>query len=707
MTSTVALDRRDFVKLSAVAGGGLVLGLPFARPLTMESELADLQPGPFVRVGVDGTVTIWVAKSEMGQGVRTALPMIVADELDAAWPSVEIVQAEGHADRYGRQMTVGSSSVRGGAWTSLRRAGATARAMLVSAAATRWGVAVASLRTEKGRVMHDESGRSLSYGELAAEAALLPVPEDVPLKDPSEFHLIGTSPPLLDVPDIVTGRAVFGIDARVPGMRFATVVRCPVFGGSLESFDDSRAREVPGVEEVVPVSAGVAVVATHTWAAFKGAEALDVTWDTGDFSMGSQEIAEHFRELAATGEGAVARADGDADRALEGSARRIEAVYEAPFLAHATMEPMNCTADVRADRCEVWAPTQSPQGVLAAAARFTGLPEDRISVHVTRMGCGWGRRSQADFVLDALETSKAVGSPVQVVWTREEDMRHDLYRPAVRVQLEGGIDDDGRATAVRVRVVAPPFGGGRIGDADGNSVDGLVNGGYDIPHFFADYVRPDLPVPVGYWRSVGPSQNTFILEGFVDELAHAAGRDPVEFRREMLGSDPRLRHVLEVAAERSGWSTPVPEGRARGVALVHDKGGRVAQVAEVSLEGGEVRVHRVTLAADCGQIIHRGIVEQQMVGGVVAGLTAALHGEITLSGGRVEQGNFHDYPMLRMRQMPKVEVHIVESREEPGGVGEPGVPPIAPAVANALFALTGMRIRRLPIRPEALTTDDA
>ena len=700
------LDRRSFVKLGAVAGGGLALGLPLPLLERAPADVANLQPSPFVRVGADGIVTIWVAKAEMGQGVRTALPMIVADELDADWGSVEIVQAEAHADRFGRQMTVGSSSVRGGSWTSLRQAGATARAMLVSAAAARLGVSEASLRTENGTVLHDASGRVLSYGELATEAAALPVPDGVALKDPSAFRIIGTSPPIVDVPDIVTGRAGFGIDARTPGMRFATVVHCPVFGGSLGSFDDTRARDVSGVTDVVRISTGVAVVATNTWAAFKGAEALDVKWETGDFSMGSPEIFEHFRDLAASSDAAVARDDGDARGALAGAARRIDAVYEVPFLAHATMEPMNCTADVREDRCEVWAPTQSPQGVLGAAARFTGLPEDRITVHVTRMGCGWGRRSQTDFVQDALETSKAVGAPVQVVWTREEDMRQDLYRPASRVEFEGGVDADGRAVAIRARIVTPPFGGGPTG-ADRNSVDGLVNGAYDIPNFFADYVRPRLPVPVGYWRSVGPSQNTFILESFVDELAHAAGRDPVEFRRAMLGSDPRLRRVLDLAAERASWNTPAPAGRARGVALVNDKGGRVAQVAEVSLEDGQVRVHRVTLVADCGQVIHPGIVDQQMVGGVVAGLTAALYGEITLSGGRVEQGNFNDYPMLRMRAMPDVDVHIVESREEPGGVGEPGVPPIAPAVANALFVLTGVRIRRLPIRPEALATDDA
>ncbi|HZD06538.1 MAG TPA: molybdopterin cofactor-binding domain-containing protein, partial [Longimicrobiales bacterium] len=605
------LDRREFIKLGALAGGGLVLGAaPFSR--VAGRETAPFQPGPFVRVGTDGTVTIWVARSEMGQGVRTALPMIVADELDADWSSVEIVQAEGHRDRYGRQMTVGSSSVRGEAWMTLRRAGATARAMLVSAAAARLGVSPGSLRTQTGQVIHGPSGRTLSYGELADEAAELPVPDEVELKTPSAFTLIGTRLSLLDTPDIVTGRAVFGIDARVPDMLYATVLHCPFFGGTLRAFDDEDARKVTGVRDVVQISTGIAVVATNTWAAFEGADALEVTWDPGGFTLGSPEIAEHLRNLARRPEGAVARNDGDAAAALDHARHKVRAVYEAPFLAHATMEPMNCTAHVLADRCEVWAPTQNPQGVLGAAARFTGLAEDRITVHVTRLGCGWGRRSSTDFVQDALETSKAVGAPVQVLWTREEDTRHDFYRPRARVELEGGFDGQGWLTAVRARVVATPIGGRGGPGADGNSMDGLSNGPYDIPNFFADYVRPELPVPIGYWRSVGPSQNTFFLESFIDELAHEAERDPVELRLEMLGSDPRMHRVLEVAAERSGWAKRASEGRARGVALVRDKGGRVAQVAEVSLEGGDVRVHRVTLVADCGLVIHPGVVEQQM-----------------------------------------------------------------------------------------------
>jgi CO/xanthine dehydrogenase Mo-binding subunit len=512
--------------------------------------------------------------------------------------------------------------------------------------------------------------------------------------------LIGTSPPLVDTARKVTGQAGFGMDVRVPDMLYATVVHPPVFGGAVAAFDATGALRVPGVREVVEISQGVAVVARDTWAAFKGVRALDITWDDGDFSMGSEEISAYLEGLTER-EGAVARDDGDVATALSRSTRRVTSMYEAPLLAHATMEPMNCTADVRSDRCEVWAPTQNPQGTQSTAARITGLPIEAVTAHITYLGCGWGRRSGTDFVRDAVETSMKIGAPVQVVWTREEDMQHDFYRPASCSVFEGGVDAEGRISAWKLRVAATPIGGGGRGGGGGvdrNSVDGMVNMQYRIPNVFIDYCRPDLPVPIGYWRSVGPSQNTFMVESFIDELAHAAGRDPFELRREMLDHNPRLKHVLELAAEKAGWGTPLPPGRARGIALVEDKGGRVAEVAEVSVSDGQVRVHRVTCAVDCGQIIHRGIVSAQIEGSVVAGLTAALYGEITLEGGRVTQSNFHDYRMLRMSGMPEVEVHLVTNTEEPGGAGEPGVPPIAPAVTNALFALNGKRIRRLPIR---------
>jgi CO/xanthine dehydrogenase Mo-binding subunit len=697
------LDRREFLKVGAAAAGGLVLAvyIPEATARGAATSAAPFQPNVFLRVEPSGDVIVTVARSDMGQGVRTALPMIVADELDADWSRVSVEQADAHPTRYGRMMTVGSTSVRGGAWMPLRRAGAAAREMLVAAAAARWGVDPATLRTEKGRVLHDASGRAAGYGELAEAAAALTVPQQPKLKDPSSFRIIGTSPPQIDTRDKVSGRAAYGIDARVPGMLFATVVHPPVFGSRVTSFDASKAKAVPGVKHVVPISQGVAVVATNTWAAMRAARELSIEYDDTSFTMSSADIFRSFARMA-EGPGVEARREGNFASALAGAAKRVEATYEAPYLAHATMEPMNCTADVRADRVEIWAPTQNPQGTQQTAARLAGVPADRVTVHVQLLGCGWGRRSRTDFVEDAVETSKAIGAPVQVLWTREEDMQHDYYRPAAHVRLQGGLDAAGRLAALGVRVVAQPISGGGRGGVDGPAVASIADTPYGFPNYLVDYHRADVAVPVGYWRSVGPSQNCFILESFIDELAHAAGRDPVEFRRDLLAHEPRMRHVLDVAAERSGWGAPLPAGRARGIALVDDKGGRVAEVAEVSLEDGSVRVHKVTCVADCGQIIHPGIVEAQLTGSIVAGLTAALYGEITIEHGRVKETNFRDYRMLRINEMPDVDVFVVKNHEEPGGVGEPGVPPIAPAVTNALFALTGTRIRRLPIRTEGL-----
>jgi isoquinoline 1-oxidoreductase subunit beta len=608
-----------------------------------------------------------------------------------------------HPSKYGRMMTVGSGSVRGGAWTPLRQAGATARAMLVAAAATRLNVPAAELTTDKSRVIHRASGRSLGYGELAAGAAALPVPTQVPLKLRSQFKLIGTRPALLDTKEKVTGKAQFGADVRVPGMLFATVVHSPVFGGSVASFDDAAARRVPGVRDVKQIPTGIAVIAENTWAAFQGAKAVRITWNNGSFAMNSADITASFAKLADSATPAIARNDGDARAALAQAPKLLQAVYEVPYLAHATMEPMNCTADVRADRCEVWAPTQNPQSVQSTAGRIAGLPVDKVTVHVTYLGCGWGRKSRQDFIEDAVHTSKAVGAPVQLVWTREEDMQHDFYRPATYNRLEGGVDASGKLHALSVRIVAPPIGGGD--GADGSTVSGISSARYAIPNFLVEAIRSDVPVPVGQWRSVGPSQNTFILESFIDELAHAAGKDPVDFRLALLTEQPRLRRVLEVAAEKSGWRSPVPAGRARGVAILEDRGGYVAQVAEVSLSDSQLRVHRVVCAADCGQLIHPGIVEAQISGSIIAAIGAALYGEITIANGRVAQSNFNDYKMLRMAEAPVIEVHLVDSAEEPGGVGEPALPAAAPAIANALFALTGKRIRKLPIRPATVAAD--
>jgi isoquinoline 1-oxidoreductase beta subunit len=694
MSAITKLDRRDFLKLGAIAGSGLLLGVRVPER-SASGSAAPFAPNVFLRVDPNGDVTIWLARSDMGQGVRTALPMILADELDADWSRVRVVQADAHPDKYGRMMTVGSTSVRGGAWMPLRRAGASARAMLVAAAAARWNVPASELTTENGRVMHAASRRSAGYGELAEEAAAIPVPAQPKLKDPSQFKLIGTRTALLDTKDKATGKAVFGLDARTAGMLYATVVHPPVFGAKVSSVDDSKARAIPGVRHVVQVSQGVAVAADNTWAAFQGARALVIAWDNGSFAMSTPEISAQLARLS-DGPTIEAKKAGDATAALASATTRVQAMYEAPYLAHATMEPMNCTADVRRDRCEIWAPTQNPQGTQSAAARLTGLPVDAVTVHVTNLGCGWGRRSRTDFVEDAVETSMKVGAPVQVLWSREEDMQHDFYRPAAHVRLEGAVDANGRVNALRVRVAAQGIGGGR--GVDGPAVTGFTDLPYAIPNVHVGYARAELAVPVGFWRSVGPSQNTFVLESFLDELAHAARRDPFEFRREMLSEHPRLKHVLEVAAERSGWGTKLPAGRARGIALLDDRGSLVVEVAEVSVEGNRVRVHKVTCAADCGQIIHPGIAEAQLSGSIVAGLTAALYGEITIEKGRVKQANFHDYQMLRMREMPDIRVHIVTNHEEPGGVGEPAVPPLAPAVTNAIFALTGKRVRKLPIR---------
>jgi CO/xanthine dehydrogenase Mo-binding subunit len=699
MTRIEKLDRREFVKIGAMAGTGLLLGIRLPERAAHGRRATPFQPNAFVRVDPDGIVTIWLARSEMGQGVHTSLPMIVADELDADWNNVRVVQADAHPSRYGRMMTVGSTSVRGGAWTPLRAAGATARAMLVSAAAARWGVTASELRTERGRVLHDASHRSATYGELADDASRLPVPARAPLKDPRQFRLIGTRVPQVNLDEKVSGRARYGLDVRVPGMRFATVVHPPVFGGNVATMDATRALAVRGVRDVFTIPSGVAVVADSTWAAIKGSKALNVTWDNGAFSSSSADIAAEFSRLA-DGAGVVAEEHGDADTSLRSAAKRVSATYTAPYLAHATMEPMNCTARVTSDRCEVWVPTQNPQGVQEAAARISGLPLDSVTVHVTYLGCGWGRRGRVDYAEDALEIAKRVDAPVQTMWTREEDMQHDFYRPSAHVRLEGGVDAQGRATALRARIVAQPLTGARV---DGPAVSGIADMTYDIPNVRVEWSKPDVAVPVGYWRSVGPSQNTFILESFVDEMAAAAGRDPLEFRRELLAGNPRVRNVLEIAAKQSGWGTALPAGRARGISVMSDRGGRVAEVAEVSLENGRVRVHRVTCVVDCGRVIHPGIVEAQMSGSIIGGLAAALYGEITLDRGRVKQANFNAYPMLRMREAPEIAVHIVPSEEEPGGVGEPGLPGIAPAVANALFTLTGVRVRRLPIRAELFT----
>ena len=697
------LTRRDFLRTSALGGAGLVIAfyLPSKADLRGRGAQPPFQPNAWLQIDPEDNVTIWVGKSEMGQGVRTSLPMIVAEELDADWTRVQIEPALAEARKYGNQLTGGSTSVRT-SWEPLRKAGAQARAMLISAAAQSWGVAPDSCHTENGSVVHDASGRRVRYGSLAEAAAQLRVPEKPSLKSAKDFRIIGQSLPRLDIPTKVDGSAQFGIDVCVPGMLFAVVVRCPVFGGKLAHFDASHAKKVKGVRAVTPISSGVAVVADSTWGAMEGRKALDVTWDEGrDAALTSAEIRHRFASLA-VGPAAVAREEGDAEAALKRAARRLEAVYEVPFLAHATMEPMNATADVRPGSCEVWAPTQFPSMAQEVAGKIAGLPPESVKVHITLLGCGFGRRAEADFVADAVETSKAVQTPVQVLWTREDDMQHDSYRPASYHVLRAGLDADGRVIAWMHRVVAPSIEAQRgeklEGGLDPSAVDGAADLPYAIPNLRVDYVMANTPVPVGYWRSVYASQTAFANECFLDEIAVAAGMDPVKLRRDLLRNAPHHKAVLELVAEKSGWGQPLPEGHFRGLAVHRSFHSYVAQAVEVSLEkDGTPQVHRVVCAIDCGLPVNPAGIISQMQSGIVYGLSAALRGRITIDKGRVEQSDFADYPVLRFDEMPQVEAHIVPSTEPPTGTGEPALPPIAPAVANAVSAARGRRIRKLPI----------
>jgi len=706
----IDLNRREFVRTGLVAGAGLTLAIHLpgcARPGDGAVATTPFKPNAWLRISTDGATTVIVDKSEMGQGVLTSLPQMIMEELDGDWSTVRIEQAPVGPEyvnlAYGIQATGGSSSVRS-SMQALREAGAKARAMLVSAAAQEWGVEPSACHTENGYVIETTGRRRKSYGDLAEAAGAMPVPETVSLKDPKDFKLIGKPIKRLDLAGKVTGRAGFGIDVQEPGMLVAVVARCPTFGGSVKAYEDQAALAVPGVRHVVQIDSGIAVVADGYWPAMQGRQALEITWDRGAMAeVSSESIAATFVSLAGRS-GVVARDDGDAKGALSRAARRIEAEYEVPYLAHATMEPMNCAASVTADQCTVWAPTQFQSGARTVGAQITGLPEEAIEVHTTLLGGGFGRRFEQDFVMEAIQLSKEIGAPVKVIWSREDDVGHDFYRPATYNRLAGGLDASGNPVAWTHRVVGPSIMtrftaafGPLPNGLDSTSVEGAADIPYGIPNIHCDWVQADVGVPVGFWRSVGHSQNAFISECFIDELAGAAGRDPYEFRRALLAEAPRHRGVLELAATKAGWGTPLPAGRARGIAVAESFGSYVAEVAEVSLEDGKVRVHRVICAIDCGQHVNPDIIAAQMESGIVFGLTAALYGRISIENGSVQQGNFDDYQVLRLNEMPEVEVHILQSTEPPGGVGEPGTPPIVPAVVNALAALTGRRIRKLPI----------
>jgi isoquinoline 1-oxidoreductase beta subunit len=723
--ATGSVSRRTFLKVSAAAGGGLLVS--FSLPAKMRggaAAAAPFSPNAFVRIDRDGRVTLTMHQVEMGQGTYTSMSMLIAEELAVDLNRVRLEHAPPDDTRYanplvGFQMTGGSTSVRS-AWEPLRRAGATARIMLVSAAAKTWQVDPTSCRAEKGAVIHGPTGRRLMYGALVDAAATLPVPATVALKSPSDFKLIGTPAKRLDTPAKVNGTAQYSIDVRIPGMRIATVVTCPVFGGTLAGVDDSRARAIRGVHQVVRLDNAVAVVGAHMWAAKQGLAALSIRWNEGPYAqLGTADIVRQL-EVASQTPGVVARKTGDVAGALASAASKVEAVYQLPFLAHATMEPANCTVHVRPDRCEVWVGTQVLSRAQAVAAQVAGLPLEKVRVHNHLLGGGFGRRLEVDYVAQAVAIAKQVRGPVKVVWSREEDIQHDVYRPYYYDRLAAGLDSGGKPIAWSHRVTgssilarfAPSLSRNGL---DFDAVEAAADLPYALPNVLVEYVRQEPageidswarsvgPLMTTWWRGVGPTHNVFVVESFIDELAAAAKQDPLEYRRRLLGESPRARRVLELAAAKAGWGQALPAGRGRGLSVQHAFGSYVAQVAEVAVsKEGDVRVERVVCAVDCGIVVNPDTVRAQMEGGIIFGITGALFGEITLKDGRVEQSNFHNYRTLRINEVPDIDVHLVESTETPGGIGEPGTSAAAPAVCNAIFAATGKRVRKLPVDPAQL-----
>ncbi len=694
------VNRRSFLKTGAALSGGLLVGFAIPEKAKAQATLAKLNG--YVHISSDDVVTLLIPKGEMGQGTITSLAQILSEELDSDWKRIKTPYTPVDAKLYGPMQGVfGSMSVRT-MYTPLRQAGAQAREMLTEAAAQRWGVNKSTLRTENGAVINPANNQRLTYGSLADAAAKLTPPAQPALKDPKNFKLIGTSIKRLDTPSKVNGTATFGLDARVPGMLYAVVAKCPVFGGKVKSFDATKAKAVPGVKNVVQISTGVSVVAEDTWSAMEGRRALEVVWDEGpNANLTSEEITRRFAESMAR-DGAVARSTGDAKATVAGASKKIEAVYQAPFLSHAPMEPMNCTARITNGKCEVWTSTQMQTGARDVAAQASGLKPEDITMNFLLMGGGFGRRGGPDFVADAVETSKALGgAPVKVTWSREDDMQHDLYRPASYTRFQAALDAQGWPTAITARVACPPFGPLRNGVA-GTAVEGINDMMYEIPNKLVDYQNIDPGIPVSYWRSVGYSQNCFFLEGFVDELAAETKKDPLEFRRKLLEKEPRALAVLNLAADKFGWSKPLPAGHGKGIGIVDNIGSRTVTIAEVSVANGKLKVHRVTCAIDCGTVVNPAIVEAQMQSGIVYGLAAAMKGEITIEKGRVKQRNFNDYDVTRIDEMPVVDVHIVPSNAAPGGTGEASTPPIVPAIANAIFNATGKRLRKLPIRQQDL-----
>jgi len=700
------LSRREFVAAGVAAGAGLVIG--FYLPHKTGSREESFSPNAYLRITPDNKIIIVVARSEMGQGVRTALPMILAEELEADWKQIEIEQA-GASTLFGDQTTGGSASVRT-TWDPMRKAGAAAREMLITAAALTWNVPRSSCAAENSRIKHAATNRSLSYGELAGKAATLPVPTDVPFKQSKDYKIVGQRVPRLDTLDKVKGTAVFGLDYRMPGMKFAVLSRCPTIAGKVSSFDDKESKKISGVSYVGKIGdSAVAVVADSVWGAMEGRRVLNVTWDDGpNKDLNTAAVTASLKQ-AASKKGVSLYAAGEPAKA---SGRHISAEYELPFMAHAPMEPGNCTAHYQGSKCELWAPTQVPQDCRDSVATAIGLDPEQVKVHVTLIGGGFGRRLEHDYAVEAALVSKAINAPVKVVWTREDDMRFSTYRPASLHQLNATVDGSGFPVALTHRIISPSISGQK-GQPVPNGVDpdlpdeaGPV---YGLPNYSIEYVLTETPVPLGWMRSVYALQAAFALEGFIDELAVGAGKDPLQFRLHLLAKDQdlqyftttwhtaRMRAALQLAAEKSGWNSPLPAGHYRGVACFGCFASYMAEVVEITMENDQPRVHRVVAVVDCGQVVNPSILEQQIQGGIVYALGNALRAKITIEKGRVVQGNFDDYAPLRMEETPIVEVYAVPSSEAPSGIGEPSVPPVAPALCNAIYAATKKRIRALPI----------
>ena len=728
----MAINRRTFVAQGAIAGVGLVIGVRLSpvKAFAQENEKGPKKPvvNPFdayIHVKPDGKISLVVAKSEMGQGIKTGLAMLLAEEAEVDFNSVSVEQAETRPDIYAHMGTGGSGSTMEN-FMPLRRAGATVRDLMITAAAQKWNVPKNECRAKSGAVVHEKSSRRTTYGELveAAQKLPLPDPEKVELKDASDFELIGHATPRVDIPSKVNGSAVFGLDVRVPEMLFAVVARCPTFGGKHAHFDATKAKAVPGVKQVFEISAlgrdmftagGIAVVADSTWATMKGRDALQIQWDNGAAAAESTSTLHTALHAGAAKAGKRVRNDGDVDAVLSNGAKRVEATYEFPFLAHATMEPMNITVHARSGEAEVWAPTQSPDWVQRTVAKILDLKPEKVVVHTTLMGGGFGRRYMADYPAEAAQIAKVVGKPVQLVWSREDDMTHDFYRPAACHQMKGAVHQNGRPLAWSHTIASTSIGA--FWDPpdhqapEKSEVGGAEQMPYAIPNVRLEYNHVASAVPPLWWRSVEHSFNGFAVECFIDELAAAAGQDPVQFRKTLLvkpanwkaknDEDPdpaRLRAVMEMAADKSRWGNPLPKGKGRGIATYHSFGSYICEVAEVSVQGDSFKVDRMVAAIDCGQIVNPESVRAQAESAIIYGLSAALKNEITVKNGAIEQTNFDGYDPIRISEAPPIEVYLVKSKDEPGGMGEPALPPAAPAVANAIFAACGKRVRKLPFQ---------